>query len=74
MITKDSLIGEALRKKPELAELFLKKGLHCAGCPMMSMETIEQGCKAHGMSDKDVDKLIKELNKKVDIKIKKSFK
>lgn len=63
-ITKKSLIGNVLKKKPELAEILLGSGMHCVGCPMMSMETIEQGCKAHGMSDKEIDKLVKSLNKK----------
>ncbi|MBU3912538.1 MAG: hypothetical protein KKE50_00440, partial [Nanoarchaeota archaeon] len=31
------------------------------GCPFASMESIEQGAKAHGL---DADELVKELNKK----------
>ncbi len=65
-ITKNSLIGEILKEYPELAETLIEIGLHCIGCPMMSQETIEQGCRAHGMSDKEIDKLIEILNKKVD--------
>jgi hypothetical protein len=33
------------------------------GCPMAMEETVEQGCKAHGMSDKEIDELLKKVNK-----------
>lgn len=61
MITKDMTFKEALEKYPKTAEIFLKHGLFCVGCPMAQQETIEQGCKAHGI---DAEKLIKELNVK----------
>ncbi|MBU4086980.1 MAG: DUF1858 domain-containing protein [Nanoarchaeota archaeon] len=38
-----------------------ERGMHCLGCPFASMESIEQGAKAHGL---DADELVKELNKK----------
>jgi len=34
----------------------------CIGCAMARLETIEQGAKAHGFSDEDVDELVKKLN------------
>jgi hybrid cluster-associated redox disulfide protein len=45
------------------AEILMESGMHCFGCPMAQMETIEEGCLAHGMSKKEVDKLIEKLNK-----------
>jgi hypothetical protein len=32
------------------------------GCPMAQMETIEDGCRAHGMSPKEINKLIEKMN------------
>jgi len=64
-ITKDMLIGDITSKYPETAKIMFKHGLHCVGCGMVAFESLEQGCKAHGMSDKQVDKLVKEMNRVV---------
>jgi hybrid cluster-associated redox disulfide protein len=63
-ITKNSLINDTIQDYPSLAEDFFKMGMMCIGCPMSQMETIEQGCQVHGMTDKQVDKFIDMLNKK----------
>jgi hybrid cluster-associated redox disulfide protein len=62
-ITKKMSIAEALSIKPEAAELLFESGMCCVGCPMAQQETIEQGCLAHGMKPKEIDELIKKLNK-----------
>jgi hybrid cluster-associated redox disulfide protein len=62
-ITKKTDMHELLMVKPELAGLLVQSGMGCVGCPMSMGETIEQGCKVHGMSDKDIDKLIEKMNK-----------
>ena len=61
-ITKDMTFGELIQKYPETAESLLKRGFHCIGCHMATTETIEQGAKAHGLSDEDVDEMLKEMN------------
>jgi hybrid cluster-associated redox disulfide protein len=61
-ITKNMTISEAINKNPNAAHLLFKYGFHCAGCAFAAMETIEQGCKAHGMNDEQIEKLIEELN------------
>ncbi|MBL7147565.1 MAG: DUF1858 domain-containing protein [Nanoarchaeota archaeon] len=63
-ITKNMKLGDVISKHPKTIEIFLKNGLHCVGCHVASFETIEQGAKAHGMSDKNIENMIKELNKK----------
>lgn len=68
VITKDMLIGEVTSKHPKTIAIMFKHGLHCVGCGMVAFETLEQGCKAHGMSDKDIDNLVKEMNKAVERK------
>ena len=62
-ITKSTKLSKILGEKPEAAETLFEAGLGCIGCPMAQQETLEDGCKAHGMSDKDIDKLIERLNK-----------
>ncbi len=63
-ITGKTKIGALISKNPEAAETLFEAGMGCVGCSMAMNETIEQGCLAHGMTKKQIDKLIKELNKK----------
>jgi hybrid cluster-associated redox disulfide protein len=71
-ITKKTDMNELLMAKPELAGLLFQVGMGCAGCPMSMGETLEQGCKVHGMTDKEIDKLIEMLNKNGEKKKKKA--
>lgn len=64
-ITKDMLIGDVVKKYPFSVEIMLEHGLECVGCHVATWETIEQGAQGHGI---DVDKLIKDLNKKFEVK------
>lgn len=59
-ITKSTTFAEVLQKHPEAAKIFFKHGMMCVGCPMAMQESIEQGCKAHGL---DPAKIVAELNK-----------
>ncbi len=63
-ITKKSRMSEILKKNPEAAEILFSAGMGCCGCPMAQQEILEDGCKAHGMSDKEIDELVKKLNRK----------
>tara|TARA_Y100000310_G_C19964813_1_gene482809 strand:+ start:90 stop:323 length:234 start_codon:yes stop_codon:yes gene_type:complete len=63
MITKDMIIGECIATYPETAEYLMNLGFHCIGCFAAHIETLEQGLKVHGKSDKEIDKIIEELNK-----------
>tara|TARA_Y100000310_G_scaffold265358_1_gene276360 strand:+ start:608 stop:805 length:198 start_codon:yes stop_codon:yes gene_type:complete len=62
MITKDSKIAEVIEKYPDTVEVFVEAGFHCMGCAMAALETIEDGCKVHGI---DVDEFVEKLNKKI---------
>ena len=63
-ITRKSKFSEVLEDgKEKAAEILFKAGLHVIGCPMTAQENLEDGCMAHGMADKDIDKLVEELNK-----------
>jgi len=63
-ITKKTKLGEILKINPDAAEILFEAGLSCIGCPMAMQETLEEGCLAHGMNQKEIDKLIEKLNKK----------
>lgn len=62
-ITEKTTLSEVLRLKPEASKILIESGMGCVGCPMAMQETLEQGCLAHGMSKKQIDEIIKKLNK-----------
>ena len=63
MITKKTKMSKILKEKPKATRLLVDAGMHCVGCPMAMQETLEQGCIAHGMNKKEINELVKELNK-----------
>jgi len=62
-ITKQTNLGELVQTYPQLAQILIEDyGLHCAGCFAASFDSIEQGAIMHGMSDKQIDKMVQRLN------------
>jgi len=61
-IKKDMPLNEVLMENEKASEILFEAGLACVGCPMSMQETIEQGCLAHGMGEKQIDELITKLN------------
>jgi len=59
-ITKEMLIGDIIRKKPEAIETLMQFGMGCVGCPASQMESLEEAAIVHGLN---LDMLIKALNK-----------
>ena len=57
-------IMEVIEKCPEAGEILMQTGMHCLGCHMASQESLEQGLKAHGMSDEQVEEVVKKINEK----------
>jgi len=64
-ITKDTNVAELLEKHPETAEVFMEFGLRCAGCIAATFDTLEHGAKAHGLTDKTIEEIIKGLQKTI---------
>lgn len=59
MITKDMKISELLKQKPEAGPVLQEIGMHCLGCAIASMETIEEAADVHGV---DIEELLKKIN------------
>ena len=66
LITKDMTIGDVVAKYPACIEALQSSGVHCVGCHVSYVETLEQGFKGHGMSDEEVDMVISKLNAAVE--------
>ena len=58
-VTKQMQIGDVLRINPNVKDVLMGFGLHCFGCPMSQMETIEQAAAVHGV---DVDLMMEKIN------------
>ncbi|MCK9443354.1 MAG: DUF1858 domain-containing protein [Tissierellaceae bacterium] len=58
-VTKDMLIGELIRKNPESAEVLLRFGMGCVGCPSSQMESLEEAAMVHGL---DLNRLMDALH------------
>lgn len=59
-INKDMTISEVLEKYPKTFVVFMEYGLHCAGCPVAQLETIEHLAQVNLF---DLKKLLQSLNK-----------
>ena len=63
-ITKGTTIGELLLLNPNVSTILMGFGLHCFGCPMSQMETLEEAAMVHGVdADLMIDKINELLNK-----------
>ena len=58
-VKKSTQIGEVLRINPNVKEVLMGFGLHCFGCPMSQMETLEEAAAVHGV---DVDLMLEKIN------------
>ncbi len=55
-------IAEILINYPYLAEVFLAYGLHCVGCFANAFDTLEGGSIIHGMTEDEINEMLKEAN------------
>ena len=55
----DMSIGEVLAINPKSRAVLEGFGMHCIGCPMSQMETLDEAWEAHGIDSK---MLLEELN------------
>jgi hybrid cluster-associated redox disulfide protein len=61
-LNKKMTFREIIEENPESIEVLLNSGMHCFGCPMAQMETLEEGAMAHGLNP---DELIEKINSKI---------
>ena len=64
-VNKKMTLGEVVQKFPKSAEVMMKYGLHCIGCHVATWETVEQGAKAHGLGDNQIEKMVDDINKAI---------
>ena len=65
-ITKDILILDLTEKFPKLGDVLVNEyNFHCVGCMAASMETLEEGALVHGMTEKEIEKMVADLNERI---------
>ena len=65
-VSADMSIGEVVSNYPEAVPILMKYGLHCIGCQIAAFESLREGLLAHGLSEKDVERVIEEINATID--------
>jgi len=61
-ITKDMTVQEIVERFPMTMPVMMKYGIHCFGCSASTWETLEMGVKGHGMTDAQLEEMLKEMN------------
>ena len=69
LIRADMIVGDIVQAYPSLVPVMLSCGLHCIGCGVSEMETLEEACMTHGLDVYDMldilnDELAHEKNGK----------
>lgn len=66
ILKKDSNLLAVSQESPRAAELLADYGLHCVSCFFSEFDTLETGAKVHGMSNADMEDMIKEINEQME--------
>lgn len=66
-ITRQTTIGDLVKAHPDAAPIVMSYGLHCIGCHVAFWETLEQGCRGHGMPEEVIDELVEEINTSIEV-------
>ena len=57
------LIMDIIKQKPKAHEIMVESGLHCIGCSGAAFESLEDGARAHGIEDKEINSIVERINK-----------
>lgn len=60
LITKEMTIGEVIKINENKAEVLMKFGMGCVGCPSAQAETVEEAAYVHGIN---LEELLEALNR-----------
>jgi len=62
IVSRDWTVAEIVAQYPQTTEVLSEYGLHCFGCHVSGIESIEEGCRGHGFPEEDIDLLITDIN------------
>lgn len=61
-VTKDMNLSEIIMSYPEAAPILMGYGLHCVGCHLSGVDTLESGAKIHAMDEETLNMMIRDIN------------
>jgi hybrid cluster-associated redox disulfide protein len=64
-IDRTMILGDVVEQYPEAAQIMPEYGLHCVGCFANKFDTVEAGCKIHGMDDDEIDEMVDRVNNEI---------
>lgn len=64
-VTREMNLGEIAARWPAARSVLLDYGLHCVGCFASSFDTLEEGAKVHGMSEEEIQEMVREVNRAI---------
>ncbi len=71
-MTIEDIFSTFPQRAQKLAQELTNAGLNCVGCQAATWETLEAGMLGHGYSEKDIERVVKNLNaileEKIDLK------
>lgn len=62
VVSRDWTVAEIVGQYPQTVEVLSEYGLHCFGCHVSALESIEEGCRGHGFPEEDITLLIEDIN------------
>lgn len=64
-ITKETTMGQMLEFDSGIANVLMRSGMHCVGCPSSIGESLEQACMVHGL---DSDRVLHSIMEYLSVK------
>ena len=65
VVNPEMTFAELTSKFPGAVPILFDYGLHCIGCHVSALETIEQGAMAHGLTEEQLKQMIERINNSV---------
>ena len=62
IITKETPIKNLIDEHPDVSEILMEYGLHCVNCHFSEFDSLEDGALMHGLSDGDMDLMLRDVN------------
>ncbi|MDD5162932.1 MAG: DUF1858 domain-containing protein [Candidatus ainarchaeum sp.] len=62
LVTGEMTFAELTSRHPAAIPILFEYGLHCIGCHVSALETIEQGALAHGLSEEQLKEMLGKIN------------
>ena len=60
LIRGDMIVGDIVQQYPSLVPVMTSCGLHCIGCGVSQMETLDEACMTHGLDTQDMLDILNE--------------